>query len=133
MIPSSVTSIGNSAFQTCYSLISVAIPNSITSIETNVFRSCRSLISVTIPSSVTSIGERAFEYCYGLKTFDFRRSTSVPTLSNVNAFNYTGYWKEIVVPDELYDTWITATNWNLTGYQIKECIVKASESSLGPL
>ena len=68
-----------------------------------------------------------------MKTFDFRRSTSVPTLSNVNAFTNTPTIKEIVVPDELYDTWITSGNWNSSLYQIKTSIVKASESSLGPL
>ena len=77
---------------------------------------------------MTSIGS-AFDYCYGLNTFDFRRSTSVPTLSTATAFDYTPTVKEIVVPDELYDTWIAASNWS----QIKESIVKASESSLGPL
>ena len=74
-----------------------------------------------------------FAYCYGLKTFDFRRSTSVPTLSDVNAFYNTPEVKEIVVPDDLYDDWIAATNWNSTTNQIKESIVTASESSLGPL
>lgn len=49
-----------------------------------------------------------------MKTFDFRRSTLVPTLSNVNAFTGTPTVKEIVVPDELYDDWIAATNWNST-------------------
>ena len=78
------------------------------------FYGCSSLVSITIPSSVTSIGANAFSNCYGLKTFDFRRSTSVPTLSNVNAFLNTPTVKEIVVPDDLYDTWIAATNWNST-------------------
>lgn len=68
-----------------------------------------------------------------MKTFDFRRSTSVPTLSNVSAFNYTPTVKEIIVPDDLYNTWIAATNWNSSTNQIKESIVKASESSLGTL
>ena len=63
---------------------------------------------------MTSIESTAFYMCYGLKTFDFRRSTSVPTLANVNAFQNTPATKEIVVPDDLYDTWIAATNWNST-------------------
>ena len=132
-IPSSVTKIGNNAFGKCYSLTSITIPNSVTSIGTCLFYYCYSLASVTIPSSVTSIGTYAFQYCYGLKTFDFRRSTAVPTLSDVNAFQNTTTDKEIVVPDELYDAWIAATNWSLSTNQIKESIVKASESSIGTL
>ena len=58
VIPSSVTSIGYSAFR-YNSLTSVAIPNSVTSIGDYAFAS-NSLTSVTIPSSVTSIGEKAF-------------------------------------------------------------------------
>ena len=74
-----------------------------------------------------------FNNCYGIKTLDFRTFTSVPTLSNVNAFAKTPTVKEIIVTDDLYDTWITASNWNSSTNQIKESIVKASESSLGPL
>ena len=66
VIPSSVTSIGNYAFQYCYSLASVVIPNGVTSIGTNVFRYCYSLASVVIPSGVTSIGNYAFQNCYAL-------------------------------------------------------------------
>ena len=67
-IPSSVTSIGDNAFSSCYSLQSVTIPSSVTSIGDNAFSSCCSLQSVTIPSSVTSIGSYAFKYCYSLQS-----------------------------------------------------------------
>ena len=58
-----VTSIGESAFETCYNLTSVSIPTSVTSIGRYAFKNCSKLTSVTIPSSVTSIGEGAFLYC----------------------------------------------------------------------
>ena len=132
IIPSSVTTI-DYVFNSCYSLASVTISSSVTRIGNSAFGNCYPLASVIIPSLVTNIGTYAFSGCYGLKTFDFRRSASVPTLVNVNAFENTPTVKEIVVPDELYDTWIAASNWNSTSYQIKTSIVKASESSLGPL
>ena len=66
VIPSSVTSIGSSAFGYCSSLTSVTIPSSVTSIGSFAFYNCSSLTSVTIPSSVTSIGYYAFSACTSL-------------------------------------------------------------------
>ena len=65
-IPTSVTSIGSSAFYNCSGLTSITIPNSVTSIGNGAFKNCSSLTSITIPSSVTSIGSYAFENCSGL-------------------------------------------------------------------
>ncbi|HXJ57072.1 MAG TPA: leucine-rich repeat domain-containing protein [Verrucomicrobiae bacterium] len=65
-IPNSVTSIRQSAFQSCFGLTSVTIPNSVTSIEGSVFSGCTSLTNVTIPNSVTNIGFGAFSSCYSL-------------------------------------------------------------------
>lgn len=37
------------------------------------------------------------------------------------------------MPDSLYDQWIAASNWNSDTNNIRPCIVKASQSSLGVL
>jgi len=66
VIPSSVTSIGDSAFSWCSSLSEIVIPSSVTSIGKGAFLCCRSLSGIVIPSSVTSIGDSAFSGCYSL-------------------------------------------------------------------
>ena len=66
VIPDSVTSIGNYAFQYCSNLSSVTIGNSVTSIGDEAFDCCSSLTSIVIPEGVTSIGDRAFAYCDSL-------------------------------------------------------------------
>ena len=66
IIPSSVTSIGGSAFYGCSSLTSITIPNSVTNIEDYAFEHCIGLTSVTIGYSVTSIGIQAFYGCSNL-------------------------------------------------------------------
>ena len=110
-IPDSVTSIGNSMFQNCYSLPSVVIPDSVTSIGNSMFSGCYSLSSVTIPDSVTSIGNSMFQNCSGIRYYDFTHHTTVPTLSNTNAFTGIAADCEIRVPASLADEWKAATNW----------------------
>ncbi|MDR2814101.1 MAG: leucine-rich repeat protein, partial [Prevotellaceae bacterium] len=65
-IPTSVTSIGGSAFYACTDLTSVTIPTSVISIGSSTFYNCTNLTSVAIPTSVTSIGNLAFANCNSL-------------------------------------------------------------------
>ena len=71
-----VTSIGDKAFQTCYSLESVTISNGIVSIGNNAFDYCTSLTSVEIPNSVKTIGNSAFIGCAGLTTINIPNSVT---------------------------------------------------------
>ena len=66
-IPSSVTSIGDYAFQVCGNLTTVTFGENsqLTSIGDSAFLGS-GLISITIPENVTSIGERAFQNCSNL-------------------------------------------------------------------
>ena len=65
VIPSSVTSIGDSAFYNCL-MMEINIPSNVTSIGNGVFVGCLLLNDVTIPSSVTNIGDNAFRNCTNL-------------------------------------------------------------------
>ena len=111
-IPNSVTSIGTAAFNGCYSLSPITIPNSVTSILQQAFSRCFSLSSITIPNSVTSIGASVFYTCSSVAFYDFSNHTSVPTLSNTNAFKNIAVDCQIRVPASLVDTWKAATNWS---------------------
>ena len=63
VIQDDVTSVGDSAFRKCTSLVSVTIGNSVTSIRSLAFGECEFLESVAIPGSVTSIGDAVFYHC----------------------------------------------------------------------
>ncbi len=82
-IPNGVTSIGNDAFYICSKLTSITIPDSVTSIGTYAFYQCLSLTSCTIGSGVTSIGNYAFNSCRSLTSIDI--PNSVTSIGN-NAF-----------------------------------------------
>lgn len=67
VIERGITSIGNSAFFTCWNLMEIIIPDSVTSIGSHAFASCRNLTKVKLPKSITSIGEYSFDSCSDLK------------------------------------------------------------------
>ena len=68
IIPSTVTSIGYTAFYGCTSLKGVSLPDGLTELEYSAFNKCKSLTSITVPKSVTSIGYYAFADCTSLKS-----------------------------------------------------------------
>ena len=86
-IPSSVTTIGNGAFD-CSGLASVIIPNSVTTIGGSAFSMCSGLASVTIPNSVTTIGGSAFSMCSGLTSVTI--PNSVTTIKAQTFFGCSG-------------------------------------------
>ena len=74
---SSVTSIGNYAFEGCSGLASITIPDSVTSIGGSAFSGCSGLTSITIPDSVTSIGNYAFRNCSGLESITVEQGNTI--------------------------------------------------------
>jgi len=97
VVPGSVTSIAQNAFEYCSGLTGVTIPIGVASLGDDVFAECDSLTSVTLPGSVTSIGNDAFSGCYNLT------NAIIPygvTFIGANAFAFSGL-TSLIIPDSV--------------------------------
>ena len=93
--PTSVTSIGFSAFDDCKNLTKLEIPESVTYIGAFAFSCCEKLTELKVPASVTEIGDSAFSNCTSLETVVILGDTK---LCN-NAFDYTLKLKNVHMPN----------------------------------
>ena len=109
----------SSAFANCESLTTVNLPEC-TSIGISAFVYCSNLTTVNLPKC-TYIDSWAFWYCTNLTTI-ILSNNQVVTLEYISAFENssiahgTGY---IYVPDNLVDSYKTATNWSNYANQFK--------------
>lgn len=107
--------------QECNTVKEIYVDSNIFNISDSAFQNCRCLNSVVCFGNITNIGTNAFYNAKSLSILDLSHNTSIPTLS-ANVFN--GIDCKIIVPDDLYEDWIVATNWSTYASQI----VKASEA-----
>jgi hypothetical protein len=119
ILPNTLTSIGNFAFQLCTQITSVTIPKSVVNLGRNVFQNCSklntvvlnnlpneiregmfyncsSLTSITIPDSVTIIEQEAFYNCSSLTSITI--PDSVTTIEQY-AFGSCRSLTSIKIPD----------------------------------
>ena len=125
VIPSSVTSIGRGAFNCCHSLSKIVIPSSVTSIGDHAFWSCDSLSKIVIPSSITSIGDSAFWGCRSLSEIVI--PSSVTSIGDW-AFNDCNSLSKIVIPSSV-------TSIGDSAFQdcssLSEIVIPSSVTSIG--
>ena len=74
-VPDGVVTIDEAAFRTT-SLASIILPSTLTSIGNNAFESCGSLKNILLPDGLTYIGERAFSECVELTSVNIPSSLS---------------------------------------------------------
>lgn len=102
-------------------IVEVEIPSSVSYLGLYAFSACKSLVRVTFFGSA-KIEAYCFFNCSTL-LYDFRSVTQVPAISGSNSFQNMLPNCKIVVPDALYDEWISATNWA----SFADKIIKASD------
>jgi len=85
IIPTSVTTIGTSAFKNCAAITSIILPSfaSFTTIDAYAFMNCASLRTIRIPNTVTTIGTNAFLGCTSLISV-YLSDTTAETLGNLS-------------------------------------------------
>ena len=109
VIPANATTIGNSAFEQCASLISIDIPANVETIGTAAFKGCSKLatvtfekasqlktistafsscpiISIEIPASVETIETSAFRGCSKLATVTFEKGSQLKTIRSADSY-----------------------------------------------
>ena len=113
----SVTNVGSSAFSKCNVLTSVTLPKA-TKIEAHAFDSCYSLTTIDLPA-ITYIGGEAFGMTM-LTTLIIRTEGTVCTLAGILGDSEIALGRGFIyVPDNLVDSYKTATNWSTYANQIK--------------
>jgi hypothetical protein len=111
LIPSTITNTGTDTFNSSNEILSISVAgSSLTTIGNNAFQNIRSVKSLEFPSSVTSIGTNSFATNQQILEYTFN-STTPPTLANINAFNNINDACKIYVPDASVATYKAATNW----------------------
>lgn len=80
MLPSGLLSIGDDAFNECYSAAWLSIPSTVTSIGSRAFRYCIPMGSAVLPNGLTSLGSNAFERCSNFATINIPKTlTYIPS------------------------------------------------------
>lgn len=94
----SLSVIGNMAFNDCVSLESIAVPEGVEEIGDQAFGDCKSLKSFTAPSTLKSIGKYTFYGCTGLNSDNAIVLSS--SITQIGEFAFHGVSKSSITAPE---------------------------------
>ena len=106
--PSSITTIGDYAFESCKNIFTMTIPYGVTSFGYGAFRYCTSLKFLTIPSSVNKFGDYAFVGVENLEHLTVNIKTPPAIASDY--FKNVKRWY-LFVPHDAQDAYRQAPTW----------------------
>jgi hypothetical protein len=111
--PSSFTDFGYNVFLYCSSLKELQLPSSLTKVFTYLFNGCTGLEKITLPSSITEIQDQAFRFCTSLNTVLIKREASagITKLATGTVFDLCDSLTTIKVPANSVNDYKTASNW----------------------
>ncbi|MCD7713784.1 MAG: leucine-rich repeat domain-containing protein, partial [Prevotella sp.] len=111
-LPTTITSIGNNAFNMCTNLTEMTIPEGVTSIGDGAFSGCTAIKTISLPSTLTSIGTKEFSKCTAMTDLTCQATTAptLPTVSQASQSPFNGITQAINlwVPcgsSSSYSTW----------------------------
>lgn len=125
VIPDGVKEIEHNCFSN-EKMTELVLPNSLVSIGQGAFQNCGKLTKVEIPDSVTSIGRSAFSGCSSLS--ELKLSANVKTI-DFSVFSGTANLKKLIVPEGVEE--ISYNSFSGSG--IEEITLPASLKKLGRL
>ena len=121
-LPSGLTRIGEKAFYHCTNLALTELPEGVTYIFSQTFCECTSITSLCIKGALTGIANYAFQSCSNFRELIMPNITQIPSLASQYALLFTSIYNGegyIYVPDDLVDSFKTATNWSVYADQIR--------------
>ncbi|MDE6408198.1 MAG: leucine-rich repeat protein, partial [Anaeroplasmataceae bacterium] len=121
-LPSSLQTIGNSAFANCKNLKKLEISEGVTVIEPKAFAGCISLEKVKLPTSLQTIGNSAFANCKNLKKIEIPEGV---TIIEYDTFAGCISLEKVKLPTSLQiiESYAFSNCENIIDIEINKCII----------
>ena len=121
--PTSLTNLSDGMFQKCSNLNRIVIPDYITQIGKYIFRDCTNLSNITLSNNLTEIPEYAFSNCTSLTSITL---PSGITKIGERAFENCSNLTSIIIPDTVVEIGISAFYGcsRLTSITIPNSVIK---------